>query len=59
MRILLHVLTRADAGLAQKMIAAQKLKIENQVEVVDLTQAEPDYRELLEKIFKADSVQVW
>ncbi len=59
MRILLHVLTRADAELAQKMIAAQKLKIENQVEVVDLTQAEPDYRELLEKIFKADSVQVW
>ncbi len=59
MRILLHVLTRADAELAQKIIAAQKLKIENQVEVVDLTQAEPDYRELLEKIFKADSVQVW
>jgi hypothetical protein len=29
------------------------------VEIFDLTQPEPDYQALLDKVFAADSVQVW
>lgn len=59
MATLLHILTQADDALAAKIIAQQKLDSENKVEVVDLTGAEVDYKTLLEKIFAADSVQVW
>lgn len=29
------------------------------VETVDLREADPDYNTLLDKIFEADSVQIW
>lgn len=56
---LLHILTESADALAKEIIAKQTANSENKVEVVDLTQAETDYRKLLEKIFAADSVQVW
>jgi hypothetical protein len=59
MALLLHILTEANDTLAAKIIAQQKLDSENKVEVVDLILPGADYKELLEKIFEADSVQVW
>ena len=59
MPTLLHILTESDAALANEVITKQKANSENKIEVVDLTQAETDYKKLLEKIFAADSVQVW
>lgn len=59
MQTLLHILTQTDDALAYEIIAKQKSNPENKIEVVNLTQAETDYKNLLEKIFAADSVQVW
>ena len=59
MPILLHILTQPSDPLADEIIARQKANPENQIEMVDLTQAEVDHKKLLEKIFAADSVQVW
>lgn len=56
---LLHILTEPNDALAEKIIATQRANSENEIEVVDLTEAEPDYKKLLEKIFAVDSVQVW
>ena len=59
MRTLLHILTRPNDPLAAEITARQCGLPEHRVEVVDLTTGEPDYRLLLEKVFEADSVQVW
>ncbi|MGA2173857.1 MAG: hypothetical protein ABSH38_02630 [Verrucomicrobiota bacterium] len=59
MRRVLHILTRPDDALAREVIARQKIRPENEIEVADLTRPGPDYRELLEKIFAADSVETW
>ena len=59
MRTILHILTKPDDELAAKVIATQKTRSENQVETVDLTVSTPDYHELLQKIYQADSVQTW
>ena len=56
---ILHILTLRDDTLARELIALQKSVAGNQVEVVDLTVAEPDYKALLGKIFDADSVESW
>jgi hypothetical protein len=58
-RTILHVLTRPDDALAEAVIGAQRGQAEASLSVVDLTGPEPDYFALLEKIFSADSVQVW
>jgi hypothetical protein len=59
MRVVLHILTRPDATLAQEVIARQREQQDQEVSVVDLTAAEPDYARLLQEIFTADSVAVW
>jgi hypothetical protein len=59
MRLLLHILTRPDDALAREIMAAQQAGGENEITTVDLTKPEPDYKQLLENIFAADSVQVW
>ena len=59
MRTLLYILTRPNDVLAAEITARQCGQPEHQVEVVDLTAGEAHYRLLLEKIFAADSVQVW
>ncbi len=56
---LLHILTRPDDSLARELIALQQSAADNDVQVVDLTLPDPDYKALLEKIFAADSVQSW
>ena len=59
MRAILHILSQTQDAVAQKIIASQSQDPENKVEVVELTEHEPDYKALLERIFAADSVAVW
>lgn len=59
MRKLLIIQTHPEDPLAQRLREAQQAVPGQEVERVDLTtQDAPDYTALLEKIFKADSVQV-
>jgi hypothetical protein len=59
MRRVLHIFVRSDDPLARELVSHQRAQRECKVEAVDLTTPEPDYAALLEKIFEADSVQVW
>ena len=59
MRSVLFILTRNDDPLAQDLAARQRRAPDANVEIFDLTQPEPDYQALLDKVFAADSVQVW
>jgi len=59
MRALLHILTRPDDRLANTIASLQSEDPQNKIQTLDLTVKEPNYCLLLEKIFKADSVQVW
>ncbi len=58
-RRVLHLLVRPDDGLAAEIIAGQRLRPDCEVKVLDLTKPDCDYREVLEQIFRADSIQVW
>jgi len=55
----LHILTQPKDALPHEVIARQKNVAENKVETVDLALSSPDYKDLLEKIFAADSVECW
>jgi hypothetical protein len=55
----LHILTRSDDPLAEKMIEGQRRRSEREVTVVDLTVPEPDYRALVRAVFSIESVHVW
>jgi hypothetical protein len=59
MPLVLHILTRKDDALATEVVAQQREQRGLDVETFDLTQPQPDYDRLLERIFEADSVQVW
>jgi hypothetical protein len=59
MRHILHILTDANCAVAAAIIEAQKADRDVELEVLDLTPATPNYDALLEKIFSAESVQVW
>jgi hypothetical protein len=55
----LHIVTRPEDALAREIIARQREKQRDGIEIVDLTKPQPDYGQLLEKIFAADSVESW
>jgi len=61
MKQVLHILTRKQDELSRVILENQRAmgSAELAVETADLTVEKPDYSELLEKIFKADSVSVW
>jgi hypothetical protein len=59
MRKLLHILTKPADELAAELVARHQALAACSVRVVDLTQPVPNYQELLEALFEADSVQVW
>ena len=56
---ILHILTKSEDALPRQIISRQTEQPGAKVEMVDLTQPDPDYTALLEKIFGADSVEVW
>ena len=53
MKRTLQLLAGADAKLVKEFT------VDVEAEVVDLKRKDVDYRVVLEKIFEADSVQVW
>lgn len=59
MRHVLHIITKKNDALARIVLEQQQGDAKQQVEMVDLTQAKPDYDELVSKIFEADSIEVW
>jgi hypothetical protein len=58
MRTILHILTRAEDALARELVSKQQALPDTRVEIVELQDA-PDYGALVEKVFAADSVEVW
>jgi hypothetical protein len=58
MRTVLHILSRPQDELTREMIAKQRTLTDTKVDVIELTDAEPDYGALIEAIFAADSVEV-
>jgi hypothetical protein len=58
MNKILHVMTREGDELAEAIMAAD-LEADMSVTVIRLSAADPDYKELLEAVFEADSVQSW
>jgi hypothetical protein len=59
MRSILHILAQPNDALARELVARQKSVAGNKVEIVDLRLPEPDYKDLLEKIFAAESIECW
>jgi len=55
---ILHLLTRPEDALAAEMITRQKAA-GHAVDIVNLTVESPDYREVVKKIFQAESVDTW
>ncbi len=61
MKTILHILTRPEDPLADTLIAVQQTLPDMAVEAFRLGETTPpeQYRGLVEKVFSADSVQVW
>ena len=59
MKIQLHILTRSLEASKVELLEAIRRQPDLEVGVVDLTVPQPDYRELVEAIFAADSVVNW
>ena len=59
MRTILHILARPADELTRDLIAKQRALPDTQVEVVELTQDDSDYDALMQKIFAADSIEVF
>jgi hypothetical protein len=55
MKTVLQLFTGSNVPVAKKIHDDAEWKIE----AVDLTRNDVDYREVLQRIFAADSVQVW
>ncbi len=56
----LYILTRSEDALVQAILEKQPPQSsEPHIQVVDLTQPNPDYQSLLEAIFVVDSISVW
>lgn len=58
MRTILHIVTREDA-LSRDIIEQQRTLADVRIEVMPLTAPAPDYDLLIEKIFAADSIEVF
>ena len=59
MKTQLHILTRPPDELVQALLAVPRAQPGPEVVVVDLTQPDPDYAALVEKVFQSDSVATW
>jgi hypothetical protein len=58
-RHVLVILTRPADALGEKVLELQQSIPDTSVETIDLTVDAPDYARLLDRMFEADSVQVW
>jgi hypothetical protein len=59
MRRALVILTKPLEPLDERVVREERALPNTEIEVIDLTVAEPDYARLLDAVFAADSVQVW
>jgi hypothetical protein len=59
MRQLLHIVTKPNDDLARMIIKNEQSLPNTKLEVVDLANPNPDYTQLVKKIFAADSIHVW
>jgi hypothetical protein len=59
MRTILHIVTRAEDALSRDIIERQRTFADVQIDVVELTDAATDYDALVERIFAADSIEVF
>ena len=59
MKTILHIITSKDDALSDEIIRLQGGLPECRVESVNLAEANPDYAQLVRRIFAADSVAVW
>lgn len=59
MRKVLHLLSRVSDDWPVQLIEKQKTVPHTQHEIIDLRQEHADYAAVVQKIFEADSVQVW
>jgi len=59
MRKVLHILTEENDTDSNEVISRQRALPDCELETVQLAADQPDYADLLEKIFAADSVTVW
>ena len=59
MKKVLHLLTSPADDFTEVLIAAQKAELGNEVKTVDLAGDTPDYAEVVNLIFAADSIQTW
>lgn len=55
----LHILSRPADELVTTLLERERAAGQTQVEVVDLTQPNPDYGALVDRVFAADSVVTW
>lgn len=58
MRTILHLLTRPEDELTRLLIERERALPDTHVEVADLNQSQVDYDGVVEKIFRADSIEV-
>jgi hypothetical protein len=58
-RVILHLVSRPDDTLARRVMDAQRTNPRLEVRAFDLSGPAPDYRRLVEEIFRADAVQAW
>ncbi len=59
MRSILHILTRPEDELTRTLLEGQRALPDTRVEIANLTVPQPDYDALVERIFSADSIEVW
>lgn len=59
MPVRLHILTKPQDEIVDRILESQRADTANQVVVVDLTAPEPDYTGLVERVFAADSIATW
>jgi hypothetical protein len=58
-KTILHIITSKEDALPAEIIRLQGGLPECPVESVNLTEANPDYAQLVRRIFATDSVAVW
>ncbi len=56
---ILHILTRPQDPVIDRLIQDQRQQPDHEIVVVSLTSATPDYDRLLDEVFRADSIANW